>query len=388
MQNVSYASSNASNQRSEKNDALIIAIDADFSGGAKVGGEAILRGAELAVEELNAQGGILNTPLELVVSDHRGNPARGKANVTKHLDTPNLIAVVGGVHTPVVLAQMGVVHQSAIPFLIPWAAGTSIVDNDFTDNNVFRVSLRDAEASKTMLMHAKKRGINKLSLLLERTQWGRSNESSLTQEALNLGMQIEEVQWFNWRQPSFESNISQVSSAPNKAIVIVANVNEGADIVKAIAHSDLSSMPIISHWGITAGDFVERVGVKALNKVNLSVLQSFHFLTQVNNRKASALISSYNQKYQVQHDEINIPAATGLAQTYDLIHLLAQAASEQNSVIGTHLSEGLRKLDIHQGAIKLYEQPFADNMQDALMAEDYLMATFNQDGCLEPVDEH
>ena len=107
---------------------LIIGIDADLSAVAIEGGVAISRGVELAVDEINAAGGILGRKLKVISKDHRGNPARGVFNINQFSEMPHLLAVVGGVHTPVVLAEIEVIHEKNILMLVPWAAGTPIVD--------------------------------------------------------------------------------------------------------------------------------------------------------------------------------------------------------------------------------------------------------------------
>ncbi|MFT7410778.1 MAG: branched-chain amino acid transport system substrate-binding protein [Oleispira sp.] len=68
---------------------LYIGSDVDMPASAKEGGIAIQRSAMIAIEEINNAGGLLNWPLELIIKDHRGNPAKGMANIkalSKQLD--------------------------------------------------------------------------------------------------------------------------------------------------------------------------------------------------------------------------------------------------------------------------------------------------------------
>lgn len=364
---------------------LIIVLDADFSGGAKNGGIAIKRGVELAIDDINKQGGLLGQKLKLVTSNHRGNPARGVGNVKKHMKDEAVIAVIGGVHTPVVLAQLPFLHEMGVPFLIPWAAGTTIVDNGFTANNVFRVSLRDSEAAITILDHASRQGITNISLMLERTGWGRSNENSMSSYAATLGISIDEVLWFNWRQKSFEPLIKQIEMKPNKAIVLVANAPEGAHFVSTL-HKDAykRSLPVLSHWGISAGDFVSMVGTETLSEVSLAVLQSFHFSKTSMRSAATSLLDDYAKKYNEEVTENTISAAVGVAQGFDIVHLLAKAVSNVQSVKYPAIIRGLEQIESHEGVIKHYKFPFTDSKRDALMAEDYLMTQYDTEGNLVP----
>ena len=173
-----------------QNDSWVIGLDADMTAVAASGGIAIERGALIAIEEINENGGVLGKKIELKVRDHRGNPARGIDNIIAFSKEPNLIAVLGGVHTPVALAELKVIHDKKIIYLDPWAAGTSIVENGFDPNYVFRVSVRDEHAGSVLMAAAKNKGATQVGLLLERTGWGRSNEQSMTKAALDLGIEI------------------------------------------------------------------------------------------------------------------------------------------------------------------------------------------------------
>src|SRR5713101_2101114 len=104
--------------------AIVIGLDADMSSGTAEAGEAIRRGIVLALNELNRAGGLLGRPLQLVVRDHQGNPARGIDNMEAFARLGNLIAVVGGLHSTVALDELETVHRHRLIFLLPWAAGT------------------------------------------------------------------------------------------------------------------------------------------------------------------------------------------------------------------------------------------------------------------------
>ena len=120
----------------KNNVPIIVGLDADLSAGSARSGIAIQRGAEIAVAELNARGGVLGRPLQLMALDHRGNPARGADNLLQFAETENLVAVMGGLHTPVALYELKLIHQHKLIYLGPWAAGTPVVENGYNPNFV------------------------------------------------------------------------------------------------------------------------------------------------------------------------------------------------------------------------------------------------------------
>ncbi len=366
-------------------DSIVIGLDADMSSVAAEGGTAIKRGALIAIDEINRQGGVLGRKLELQVKDHRGNPARGLDNIEQFARVPNLVAVLGGVHTPVALYELNAIHQYKLIYLSPWAAGTPVVDNGFEPNFVFRVSVRDEYAGPVILKEAKGNGINKLTLVLERTGWGRSNEKSMTQAAQALGLTINNIIWFNWGEQSFRMKIKESINSGSEAFVLVANTPEGATFIKDLAKfEDSKQYPVFSHWGITGGNFVEQVSLETLSKVELSVLQTFSFLNAYDQEKANSIIKTYNQLFDEQRSAATIPSAPGVAHAYDLIHLLSLAIKKAGTIERKKVQLELEKLKGFKGMVKHYQSPFNIQMHDALVASDYQMCRFNENGNLIP----
>lgn len=222
---------------------VVVALDADLSAVAAEGGEALRKGIEIAVAEINEQGGLLGRNVTLAVSDHRGNPARGVKHIEQLIETDNLLAIFGGVHTPVVLAQLSLVRQHNKLLISPWAAGTSITNNGHKPNNVFRVSFRDEQVCQFLIATAKERGINDVALVLERTAWGRSNYQSLKAYAQEEGVNIVSIQWINWRQTQFNSEIETFIERQAQGIILVANPPESLIVSQALLASKKPTCP-------------------------------------------------------------------------------------------------------------------------------------------------
>jgi branched-chain amino acid transport system substrate-binding protein len=365
---------------------IIIGLDADMSAVAVDGGVAIQRGAQIAIDEINTQGGVLGRPLVLEVRDHKGNPDRGLATVNHFAEQSNVIAILGGVHSSVVLHELDAIHNKKIIYLVPWAASTAIIDNGFYPNYVFRLSARDEYAGNFLVSYAKTQGANKIGLLLERTAWGRSNQKSMIMAANTLNLSIVDVQWFNWRETSMKTQMDSLLAAGVDAVVMVANAPEGSAIVKEMAlRSDSERRPIVAHWGVASGAFVEKVGLENLLKVNLSVLQTGSFLLPKNTDKSNDLLKRYQSTYDKAVTAENITAAVGVMQAYDLVHLLALAINGAGTLDRFSVRDALERIDSYSGVVKSYNPPFSEKNHEALAYHDYFMAKYNKNGYLVPM---
>jgi len=357
-----------------------------MTSGAAQSGEAIRRGVVLAVEQINAQGGLLGRPLELIVRDHRGNPDRGVDNILEISQMDDVVAVVGGLHTPVAMRELEVIHDKHLVFLVPWAAGTKVVDNEYSPNYVFRVSVRDEYAGGFLIQNALDRQLTQVGLLLERTAWGRSNEKAMTDSLESHGFKPAAIEWFNWGETDFGDHLARLVEADSQAIMLVCNPLEGSRVVAAMTRvPEDKRLPIISHWGITGGDFKKLCG-DCIADVDLSFLQTHSFIAPQYPNRAEELFKAYSARFSDCKSQREVPSPTGTTHAYEIVMMLAAAVERSGTIESKLVRDALESLDEFHGVIRDYQPPFQPNHHDALSADDFLMAKYAEDGSIEPFE--
>ncbi len=367
---------------------VVIGLDADLSSGSARSGVAIQRGAQLAIDEINEQGGVLGRQMRLVVRDHRGNPARGADNILELAEMEGLVSILAGLHTPVAMRELKSIHRHGIPFLVPWAAGTSIVENSYQPNYVFRVSIRDRDAGRFLVEQALAQGFTRVGLLLERTAWGRSNQKSINLALQQAGLSAVETEWFHWGERKFQPVLKKLQRAGAEVVLLVANAPEGEGVVKEMATlSEERRMPILSHWGITGGTFYQSVG-HLLRQVELQFLQTYSFLKPHDPVRSADVVERYCSTFGCTENvvaEKAIFAPAGTAHAYDLVHLLKVAIETVGSTERTAVRDGLEQIKEYRGLVRHYHPPFTMNRHDALDMSDMYMARYDEGGSIVPV---
>ena len=360
-------------------DDIVIGLDADLTLGSAPSGLAIKRGMGVAIDEINQKGGVLGKQLCIMARDHGGISARGIANMNHFSKVENLAAVLGGLHSPVALAELKTIHDNKLIYLDPWAAATPIVDNGFSPNYVFRVSVRDEYAGDFLVNQALKK-YRKVALLLENTGWGRSNHKAMIAALAKRDLTPAAVEWFNWGEKDHTIRLESIATAGAEVILLVANAPEGIDIIRCMAKQP-TRIPVISHWGITGGYFWEQVN-RELNLVDLQFLQTFSFMNPQSEKTRNV-----SQRYFETYGEDSpgkIMAPVGTAHAYDLVHLLAIAIERAGSLDRARIREELEKIDSYHGLVKHYSPPFTRERHDALDQSDFIMARYNNQGCIVP----
>lgn len=363
-----------------------VGLNADMSTADTESGIAIQRGALIAIEEINAKGGVLGRPLVLDVRDHRRNPARGIANVRALAELEDVVAILGGKHTPVIMAELEVIHEYGIPYLVPWAAGTAIIDNGNTPNFVFRVSIRDEHAGGVLVDYALDQGHQYLGLVLEQTGWGRSNEQALTRALSEKRLSAMGVEWYNWGEKAFDAILERLLGKNIEGLFFVGNAPDGVNLIRALASNpSASDLAIISHWGIVGGDFVQPLA-DDLTGIDLVFLQTFSFFSPPHPDRAERVAQAYTRLFPETEDIGGIIAPCGVAHAYDLIHLLAKAIAKAGTTDRVAVRDALENLDFHPGLVRDYAPPFTADRHDALDRSDYRMARYIN-GVIMPVEK-
>jgi branched-chain amino acid transport system substrate-binding protein len=351
---------------------------AAMSGQSAKSGEAIVRGLSLAIDEINAKGGLLGKKVELVVRDDESNPAKGVIAARELVQREKVVAYFGGIDTPVSMAIVPFANQAKVPFIGVWAAGTPITRNGAAENYVFRVSAVDALVDIALVDYAvKKYSAKKPGMILINNPWGESNEAGLKTALEAKKIPTAGIEKFETGDVDLVPQLTRLKDAGADALFMVANVAPSAQVVKSLDRMGWN-VPVISHWGPAGGRFTELAGPSA-EKVHF--IQTFSFSGNTS-PKSLAVFEALKKKYPEIKSAADVTPAVGIANAYDAMHLTALAIAKAGSTDGPRIREAFYEIDKYDGLIKSYSKPFSKENQDALSPSDYLFTYFKGDEIL------
>jgi len=364
-------------------DPIKIGLVTALSGQSARAGEALTRGATIAIEEINAKGGVLGRPLELVRRDDESNPAKGLIAARELIQREKVTALLGGLDTPVELAIVPFVNNAKVPFVVPWAAGTNITRNGANPNYVFRVSAMDDEVDKAIVAFAQKtHGTKKPGLILVNNPWGESNEHGLKAAMKAAGIEPAGVEKFEPNDVDVVSQLSRLKQAGADTLFLVGNVGPSSQVVKSLDRMGWAP-PIVSHWGPAGGRFTELAGPSAKNVIFVQTYTFFGNLSPVGKKVMAAL----QAKYPDIKGPADVTPAVGVANAYDSVMVIARAIEKAGKADPAALLDGFYAIDRVEGLIKTYERPFTPDNHDALTAKDYIWTRF-EDNHIMPVAQN
>jgi len=375
----------------EDEDVIRIYQDADRTNSATAA-IAIERGIRVALDEVGNR--IDGRRVELVLLDHRGNVIRSKRNFERFINDPNAMAIFSGAQSPPLIRNRTFINKNNALTLVPWAAGGPVTRHNEAKNFTFRLSVDDDNAGHSLIRYAlNEKRCRAPHLLLINNPWGDSNLKTMSEAMHRAGRPQFNVTRFNINlsAPGARTILRQIVAAKNDCIVLVAGNLEGATIAEAmLALPKRQWVPIISHWGVTAGRFAQVIGPDRRAGMDLHFIQTcFSFIDPALSAFAARVFDRARRMFSDIDEPSDLQAPAGFVHAYDLTRLLlaATASVDLSQDMNTVRDQIRLRLEVLgepvRGLLKTYRTPFspyhpvsARNAHEALGETDYCMAEF------------
>ena len=190
-----------------------------LSGPTAVYGEPVLKGAELAVSEINAKGGVLGRKLELLSRDSKANADEAVRLARELIIKDNVDFLAGTLTSAEAPAVSTVAKENKIVFIAPTSNSTILTDAAHIHPYIFRVSSNtDVEGLAGATLVARWKDVKTVATIAPDYAYGRDSiaafKSSL--KKLRPDIQIVDEQWPKLGEPDFTAFITaQMGKKPD-----------------------------------------------------------------------------------------------------------------------------------------------------------------------------
>ncbi len=370
--------------------------DSDYSSHAE-SAESMKMGFLTALDEVDNRIG--DYRIEFVEKNHRGNVVRSQRTMKQFLKDPQALFILGGLHSPPYLKFRQYINENEILLLVPWAAGGPITRYTEGTNWVFRLSVDDAKAGIRISDYAiRAENCESPHLLLEDTGWGKGNFRTMTGYFEKEKKLTPAVTWFNWNTKASAAKVMlrDIANSGSDCLIFVGNAIEGAVFMRAIDELGFD-LPVLSHWGITGGDFAASLGSEILRNLDLHFVQSCFSFTSSAQTDFTESVFRRGQKLfpRALASAESLQAPTGFIHAYDMGRLVIAAMKQLQ--LTDDMAENRRLLrdkleqlyEPVEGLVKTYQQPFTPftpantDAHEALGLQDLCMAEYTPEGVIK-----
>lgn len=299
-------------------------------------GESLRDGMILAVEELNANGGLLGKNIELLVEDTSGVPEKGVAAFERLASKENVVAVTGSAHSAVCSAVGPVAAKYDLAFIAGecWADEVTAAQR----SQVFRLTVANSLVFSVASDWVEAAGMKNVVVFAENSDWGFGVIDIFTRNLEQSGINVTSYTGEN-TSTDFTPQLLQLRRADPKPDLVVAGFTGSALLLLLKQAADLGIAP-------TAETAIFSAGADALEPEFWNVMGDKGVYVIANpaglpGRPDTAISRDFSEAYQAR---FNRPANAVSMEGYDGVMVIAESIKQKNSTNSQDIQAALRSL--------------------------------------------
>ncbi|MCT8974583.1 ABC transporter substrate-binding protein [Microbaculum marinisediminis] len=322
-------------QAEDINLGMVIATTGPFAGGEA----SLIHGTRMAIEEINAAGGINGDNLVLVIED-TGSEQTGAINAFNRIVSIEPVAIMNTTISGFVMSQMGMIEDEGIPTFTGGASPQLAADAKGTEA-LFRVRTSDILVAKAAARFATENlGLEKIAVLRLNNEYGNGWIRMIEEQLAEDGKTPVAVESFESVDRDVTAQILRIKNAGTEAIIVAGDPPNHLVIVQQIRQLGFEGAVIVSNSGVlpsTLSAYAPGAAEGIYGTVDsLPVADPAH----------AEWVERYRSAYDMDPD-------FAAAEYYDGVKMLAEAIAKVGTDRAALVAE-LRGIDGHKGVGTTY----------------------------------
>ena len=294
----------------QSSEPILLGVSGPLTGPNAQYGTQWKQGFDLALDEINASGGINGRKLAYSFEDSQSDPRQSVAIAQKFVSDPNIVMELGDFSSPASMAASPIYQRAGLVQF-----GFTNSHPDFTKGGDFMwsTSVSQADEQPLLALYAVKHlGLKKLAVLHLNTDWGRTSRDYFVKAAKDLGAEVVITEGYIAEERDFRSTLVRVRDANPDGLIMISYYSDGALIARQARQVGLKQT-ICAASSVYSPKFLE-LGGEAVEDVHLGT----RYFPEDPRPEVQKFVSGFKAKYNGQepdafnaysYDAMNVAAA-------------------------------------------------------------------------------
>ena len=307
-------------------DEIVVGEFASLTGGSASFGQSSHKGTQLAIEEINAAGGVLGKKLKLITEDDQSLAGQPATIARKLISQDKIVALLGEVASSKSLEAAPICQQNKVPMISPASTNPKVTEvGDF----IFRICFIDPFQGTVMSKFALGKGFKKVAVLTDVKQdYAVGLAEFFMKHFKENGGEIVKEQKYSTGDKDFKGQLTSLKASKPDAIFVPGYYGEVALIARQAKQLGIK-VPLLGGDG-WVGDSLLKVAGNALD----GSFYSSHFSDADQTPDVQEFVKKYKAKFGGSPDDM---AALG----YDSAMILADAIKRAGGTDGAKLRDAI-----------------------------------------------
>lgn len=301
----------------------------DLSGPASFIGTPTRLVAEMVVDKINKEGGVNGRPIELVVGDTEGDPAKATTIAKKFIYKDKVAAIIGPTRTGTGMAVKKLVEEAGMPTFMTVGGDPVIMGGEKFGSfeYVFKSPQRSSVAVKRLYMYLQEKGLKKIALLTAADGFGKDGGGWLQKLAPEYGLEIVAEESFGPKDTDMTAQLTKLKNASPEAIICWTIGPAGSIVAKNKIQLGID-LPLFQCHGLPDPKYIELAGKASEgDRMPATKLMVVNELSDSDPQKPviREFVRLYTEVYN--HDK-DFPINTHSGYAWDAITIVANAMKQ------------------------------------------------------------
>jgi|GEM_PF-190104 len=360
-------------------DPIKVGLVAALTGPSAELGKGIEMAAKLYEKTINAKGGILGRPLQIIIRDDASNTQTGLNAVNELIQKENVVALIGPTGSGVVKATLGASQAAGVPHLI-----NNGQDTEFGYNypHAFQFAMPNRTQAKMLAQFTQKKNLTKVGILNANDGYGKPGAADVVTELKALNVEPLGQEEYKAGDADMTSQLVRLKDKGVNVILFWGMGNDAATIRKNMATLGWD-VPLVGPNPLVMKNFRDLAGAEAKN--TFSTYEATFIKAE-----RSAEAQAYEKAWKAEYPSDTLFFGTGEkahfylamgAQTYDALSVLTDAITRANSTERAKILEALTATQNFKGINSVIS--FSKDKRVALPDEANILVEIKPDGVYE-----
>lgn len=303
-------------------------------------GQAISKGAQLGVADIDAAGGVNGCKLALALQDDQTTPSVGVDAAKKLVDVQKVPAIIGALSSGVSAAILtSVTAPSKVVQISPASTSpmfTDMAENGKTGGYWFRTVPSDALQGVAMAQVALDAGVKNVAVMYLNNAYGQGLDKEFSNAFSKLGGKVAGSVVYNPSQPSYRSEVNKALASKPDALFLIGYPGDGTTLAREWISSG-GPQKFLFPDGLYSQDFVNDVGAQYMKSVHG---------TAPGSTKTPSL-ATFQTEFKAKYG--TLPTQSYITNAYDAVVIVALAIDEAKLPAATAIRDAMRKVTDPKG---------------------------------------
>lgn len=320
-------------------DSIKIGFFGPLTGNTATAGQSLRNGALIAIEEMNAAGGLLGKKITLVEYDDRSSPEQAVKSAMKLVTVDRVHAIVGSLHSGNILASAPILEEFRAPTI---GSGTSPKWLEQGYKYLFRSIGNSGLAVRELALYATSAGMKRVAILHANDEYGRTGADDFARHARDGGLEIVTQESFTHGDRDFTGQFARIRREKPDAVMLWALGDDLGALTKQLRQTGYAG-PILGSEGYSMPQVTEIAGA-ATDGV---VFAAQYLIPETPDAAENLMMRRFLDAYVKAFNEM--PASDNAYRGYDAARIIGEAIRRAQSVDSQKVRDAIENLEGFEG---------------------------------------